>query len=80
MPTKSAPRLSRRQAGGLAGHAAKAAATSEAAGRSRQAGGAKAGRAAKPKGPAGLTVTLAYADGEWTVAATRAARRWRSRT
>jgi hypothetical protein len=29
----------------------------------------KAGRAAKPKGPAGLTVTLAYADGEWTVAA-----------
>lgn len=29
----------------------------------------KAGRPAKPKGPAGLTVTLAYADGEWTVAA-----------
>jgi hypothetical protein len=29
----------------------------------------KAGRAAKAKGPAGLTVTLAYADGEWTVAA-----------
>ncbi|MER7892754.1 hypothetical protein ABTX15_23320 [Micromonospora sp. NPDC094482] len=26
-------------------------------------------KAAKPKGPAGLTVTLAYADGEWTVAA-----------
>ncbi len=25
--------------------------------------------AAKPKAPAGLTVTLAYADGEWTVAA-----------
>jgi hypothetical protein len=24
---------------------------------------------AKPKGPAGLTVTLAYAEGEWTVAA-----------
>jgi hypothetical protein len=29
----------------------------------------KAGRSAKPKAPAGLTVTLAYADGEWTVAA-----------
>jgi hypothetical protein len=29
----------------------------------------KAGRAAKPKPPAALTVTLAYADGEWTVAA-----------
>ncbi|MFI7490954.1 hypothetical protein ACIBXA_21475 [Micromonospora echinaurantiaca] len=29
----------------------------------------RAGKAAKPKGPAGLTVTLAYADGEWTVAA-----------
>ncbi|MBY8875809.1 hypothetical protein K7640_28680 [Micromonospora sp. PLK6-60] len=26
-------------------------------------------KAARPKGPAGLTVTLAYADGEWTVAA-----------
>ncbi|MFJ6197952.1 hypothetical protein [Micromonospora sp. NPDC092111] len=26
-------------------------------------------KVAKPKGPAGLTVTLAYADGEWTVAA-----------
>jgi len=26
-------------------------------------------KATKPKGPAGLTVTLAYADGEWTVAA-----------
>ncbi|MGQ5262637.1 hypothetical protein ACTWLT_18000 [Micromonospora sp. ZYX-F-536] len=26
-------------------------------------------KAAKPKSPAGLTVTLAYADGEWTVAA-----------
>jgi hypothetical protein len=31
----------------------------------------KAAKAAKPKGPAGLTVTLAYADGEWTVAATQ---------
>ncbi|HEX8906120.1 MAG TPA: hypothetical protein VF771_14830 [Longimicrobiaceae bacterium] len=30
-----------------------------------------AGRAARPKSPAGLTVTLAYADGEWTVAATQ---------
>jgi hypothetical protein len=29
----------------------------------------KAGRSAKPKPPAALTVTLAYADGEWTVAA-----------
>jgi hypothetical protein len=29
----------------------------------------KAVKAVKPKGPAGLTVTLAYADGEWTVAA-----------
>jgi hypothetical protein len=28
-----------------------------------------AARPAKAKGPAGLTVTLAYADGEWTVAA-----------
>ncbi|MEV4627194.1 hypothetical protein AB0J90_12975 [Micromonospora sp. NPDC049523] len=26
---------------------------------------------ARPKGPAGLTVTLAYADGEWTLAATQ---------
>ncbi|RKN41425.1 hypothetical protein [Micromonospora endolithica] len=26
-------------------------------------------KAAKPKGPAGLTVTLTYAEGEWTVAA-----------
>jgi hypothetical protein len=29
----------------------------------------RAARAARPKGPAGLTVTLAYADGEWTLAA-----------
>ncbi|MEU5566320.1 hypothetical protein [Micromonospora musae] len=29
----------------------------------------RATKVAKPKGPAGLTVTLAYADGEWTVAA-----------
>ena len=28
-------------------------------------------RAARPKGPAGLTVTLTYADGEWTLAATQ---------
>ncbi len=27
------------------------------------------GKVAKPKAPAGLTVTLAYAEGEWTVAA-----------
>ncbi|MFI6761378.1 hypothetical protein ACIBF5_19795 [Micromonospora sp. NPDC050417] len=26
---------------------------------------------ARPKGPAGLTVTLSYADGEWTLAATQ---------
>jgi hypothetical protein len=31
----------------------------------------RAAKAAKPKGPAGLTVTLAYADGEWTVGATQ---------
>ncbi|MEV1289212.1 hypothetical protein [Micromonospora sp. NPDC049679] len=31
----------------------------------------RAVKAAKPKGPAGLTVTLAYADGEWTVGATQ---------
>lgn len=31
--------------------------------------GRRAGRQARAKGPAGLTVTLAYADGEWTVAA-----------
>ncbi|MEV4657407.1 hypothetical protein [Micromonospora sp. NPDC049301] len=29
----------------------------------------RAVKAVKPKGPAGLTVTLAYAEGEWTVAA-----------
>ena len=34
----------------------------------------KAARAAKPKGPAGLTVTLAYGDGEWTVAAAQGAK------
>jgi outer membrane biosynthesis protein TonB len=33
-----------------------------------------AGKAAKPKVPAGLTVTLAYTDGEWTVAATQGAK------
>ncbi|GIG87621.1 hypothetical protein [Plantactinospora endophytica] len=31
-------------------------------------------KAAKPKGPAGLTVTLTYADGEWTLAATQGAK------
>ncbi|MCX4472342.1 hypothetical protein C5N14_22680 [Micromonospora sp. MW-13] len=31
-------------------------------------------KAVKPKGPAGLTVTLAYADGEWTVAAQQGAK------
>jgi hypothetical protein len=34
----------------------------------------KAARPAKPKGPAGLTVTLAYAEGEWTVAASQGAK------
>jgi hypothetical protein len=34
----------------------------------------KATRQARPKGPAGLTVTLAYADGEWTVAANQGAK------
>ena len=29
----------------------------------------RAAKPARPKGPAGLTVTLAYTDGEWTVAA-----------
>jgi hypothetical protein len=31
----------------------------------------KATKSARPKGPAGLTVTLAYGDGEWTIAATQ---------
>lgn len=31
-------------------------------------------KAAKPKSPAGLTVTLAYAEGEWTVAANQGAK------
>jgi hypothetical protein len=31
-------------------------------------------RSAKPKPPAGLTVTLAYTDGEWTVAANQGAK------
>ncbi|SCF19918.1 hypothetical protein [Micromonospora mirobrigensis] len=34
----------------------------------------RAVKSAKPKGPAGLTVTLAYADGEWTVAAQQGAK------
>ncbi|MEJ3744354.1 hypothetical protein WEI85_13800 [Actinomycetes bacterium KLBMP 9797] len=34
----------------------------------------KAAKAAKPKAPAGLTVTLAYTEGEWTVAATQGAK------
>ncbi|RZU54270.1 hypothetical protein EV385_6218 [Krasilnikovia cinnamomea] len=33
-----------------------------------------AGKAARPKAPAGLTVTLAYAEGEWTVAAQQGAK------
>ncbi|WP_030492056.1 hypothetical protein [Micromonospora chokoriensis] len=34
----------------------------------------RAVKAVKPKGPAGLTVTLAYAEGEWTVAAQQGAK------
>ena len=34
----------------------------------------KAPRQAKPKGPAGLTVTLAYTEGEWMVGATQGSR------
>ncbi|MGC4889815.1 hypothetical protein [Micromonospora sp. DT227] len=34
----------------------------------------RAVKAAKPKTPAGLTVTLAYAEGEWTVAAQQGAK------
>ncbi|MEQ4303404.1 hypothetical protein ABNF97_18790 [Plantactinospora sp. B6F1] len=34
----------------------------------------RATKAAKPKGPAGLTVTLTYAEGEWTLAATQGAK------
>ncbi|WFE55854.1 hypothetical protein [Micromonospora sp. WMMD712] len=34
----------------------------------------KAAKVVKPKGPAGLTVTLAYAEGEWTVAAQQGAK------
>ncbi|SCF11718.1 hypothetical protein GA0074695_3588 [Micromonospora viridifaciens] len=34
----------------------------------------RAAKAAKPKTPAGLTVTLAYAEGEWTVAAQQGAK------
>ncbi|GAA4467562.1 hypothetical protein [Phytohabitans houttuyneae] len=36
--------------------------------------GRKAAKAAKPKAPAGLTVTLSYTEGEWTVAATQGAK------
>lgn len=36
--------------------------------------GAKPVKAVKPKAPAGLTVTLAYAEGEWTVAAQQGAK------
>lgn len=31
----------------------------------------RAAKTARPKGPAGLTVTLTYAEGEWTLAATQ---------
>ncbi|MCA2214957.1 hypothetical protein [Jidongwangia harbinensis] len=53
---------------------APAAAGSPPASAAAPAAGRKAARPAKPKGPAGLTVTLAYADGEWTVAAAQGAK------
>lgn len=34
----------------------------------------RAAKTARPKGPAGLTVTLSYADGEWTLGATQGAK------
>ncbi|MGN9908403.1 hypothetical protein ACTMTJ_12735 [Phytohabitans sp. LJ34] len=34
----------------------------------------KTAKAAKPKAPAGLTVTLSYTEGEWTVSATQGAK------
>lgn len=34
----------------------------------------RSAKPARPKGPAGLTVTLTYADGEWTLAATQGAK------
>ena len=43
-------------------------------GRGGAPAGRKAARGAKAKGPAGLTVTLAYGDGEWTVAAAQGAK------
>ncbi len=47
----------------------------------RGGGTPKTGRTARPKAPASLVVTLAYADREWTVAATQGSRsRWPSRT
>jgi hypothetical protein len=74
MPTKSAsPASPAAKPADSPDTAAKAAAKSEAgksdAGKPAAPAPRKAGRAAKPKAPAGLTVTLAYADGEWTVAA-----------
>jgi hypothetical protein len=57
--------------GGSAAGGSGDAAAGPPAGRTGKAGGRKA---AKPKAPAALTVTLAYADGEWTVAAQQGAK------
>jgi hypothetical protein len=57
--------------GGGSGDSATGSADKPAA---KAAKAAPAKKAAKPKPPAGLTVTLAYADGEWTVAATQGAK------
>lgn len=57
------------KAPGAAAPPASPSASASAEGVSAPRKGSPAGRAAKPKVPAGLTVTLAYADGEWTVSA-----------
>ena len=44
------------------------------AGPAKAAKAVAAKKAAKPKAPAGLTVTLTYADGEWLLAATQGAK------
>lgn len=61
-PGGSAPSLS-----APSGSAGKATAPSGSAGSGSAVKPAR--KATKPKGPAGLTVTLAYGDGEWTLAA-----------
>jgi hypothetical protein len=68
-------------AGGRSNGAAPGAAAASGAAASAAPGAAPApaprkapGRAGKPKPPPGLTVTLAYTDGEWTVAANQGAK------